>query len=118
MERLTCCGLVVTELAHELRNIEDCVGGAVDALAGSVAAARVSSRGGSECTSNARFKRLLREPHIAVHIRKVVPALRVMRVQAKGELEEGGGGVQVALDGGARASFRIRTRVHVARSYG
>ena len=34
----TCSGLVVAQLAHELRNVEDGVSGAFNAFAGSVAA--------------------------------------------------------------------------------
>lgn len=52
---LTCSGFVVTELAHELCDVEDCVWGGVDAVAGGVAAAAKTRMSRTSKESRARL---------------------------------------------------------------
>ncbi len=72
----------------------------------------------SVCRCNARIKRLVCEPHRAVHICKVIPALRIVRLQANSELQERDGVVNMAFDGGAGAAFGISSSVRVCRTDG
>ena len=64
-----------------------------------------------------RVKRLLRQPHGTIHVREVVPALRVTRLQVNGALQQSCRGVIVPLDCGARAAFRIRGSIRTASAY-
>ena len=116
---LTCRGLVIAELTHELRNVENGVGGSFDALAGPVAAAEkcvsksIEKRRAGESLSS-RVKRLLRETHRTIHVGQIVPALRVLRMQANGVLQQRRGGVDVPFDGAAGAALSIRRRIGAA----
>ncbi len=112
--RLTFGGLVVAELPHELCDVENCVRGRIDAVAGPVAAAakQKMSKMRREGDSGSRIKCFLRQTHGAVHVGKVVPALRILWLQADRKLQQRCGGVAVPLDGSACAAFRIRGSVH------